>query len=199
MARAVKGLSRQPVTDGEAQSGGALDMVTVVTRHVALLAAIIATCGSLYFSEVLGWVPCELCWIQRILMYPLAVILTVGILRDDRGIHLYALPLALAGAGYSLYHYLEVLQVIPPSPCIGGVPCSFDYLSPILTGPLSFVKIPFLALVAFAIISVMLGNYALAGAPATPHGALRSSRIGALAIVGATIVVFLGLGLAIRA
>src|SRR5690606_32194197 len=98
-------------------------------------------CGSLFFSEVLGWLPCELCWIQRILMYPLTVILTVGILRDDRGVAAYALPLSLTGMGFSLYHYLEVLKVIAPAPCSGTVPCSIDYLTPILTGPLSFIKI----------------------------------------------------------
>lgn len=198
MAQAVNNVSGGQATEGEAQSAGALSVVTSVTRHVALLAAMIATCGSLYFGEVLGWVPCELCWIQRILMYPLAVILTVGILRDDRGVHIYALPFSLVGMAYSLYHYLEVLQIIPPSACQGGVPCSFDYLSPFLTGALSFVKIPFLALIAFAIISVMLGNYALAGAPATPPGALRSSRVSALVILGATIVIFVGLALALR-
>ena len=198
MVRAVNEASGQP-TEGEAPTGGVLAFVTMTTRHVALLAASIATCGSLFFSEVLGWLPCELCWLQRILMYPLVVILFVGILRNDRGVHLYGLPLALVGMGYSLYHYLDILQVIPLTPCRGGVPCSFDYLSPYLTGPLAFIKIPFLALIAFAIISVMLINHALADAPAPPPVALRWSRIAALLIVGVTIIVFFGLGLAMRA
>lgn len=198
MAQAVNGASGHTAEDAP-HTGGFLTMVTAATRHVALLAATIATCGSLYFSQVLGWPPCDLCWIQRILMYPLVIILLVGILRDDRGVHLYVLPLSLLGMGYSLYHYLEVLQVIPPSPCQNGVPCSFDYLSPFLTGPLSFIKIPFLALVAFAIISVMLGNHALAELPATVPGAQRIARIAALSIVGATMVVFVGLALAMRA
>ena len=198
MARAVKGVAGHP-SEEQSQMGGTLDRVTAATRYVALLAAMIATCGSLYFSEVLGWLPCELCWIQRILMYPLTVILAVGILRNDRGMYWYALPLSLTGMGFSLYHYLEVLQVIPPSPCQGGVPCSIDYLTPILTGPFSFIKIPFLALVAFAIISVMMGNYALAGAPTTPDSARRSSTLATLAIVGLTVVVFVGLGMAARA
>jgi disulfide bond formation protein DsbB len=174
---------------------GRVDSVTAATRHVALLAAIIATCGSLFFSEVLGWLPCELCWFQRILMYPLTVILGVGILRDDRGVHLYALPLSLAGMAVSLYHYLEVLKVIPPSPCSGGVPCSIDYIN--IPGALSFVKIPFLALVAFTIISVMLGNYAVAGAPGTPAARRRASAIAAVAIVAVTILVFVIMGLVI--
>jgi len=141
---------------------------------------------------VLGWLPCELCWFQRILMYPLSLILAVGILRNDRGVFWYGLPLSLTGMAVSLYHYLEVLQVIPPSPCKGGVPCSFDYIN--MVGPLSFIKVPFLALMAFTIISVMLGNYAVAGAPATPAAGLRAARIAAGVIVGATILLFVLLG-----
>lgn len=191
MARAARGSQTVSVEQEEQQ----VDIVTSATRHVALLAAIIATCGSLFFSEVLGWIPCELCWFQRILMYPLTVILTVGILRDDRGVYIYGLPLSLTGMAVSLYHYLEVLKVIPPSPCSGGVPCSIDYIN--FTGALSFVKIPFLALVAFTIISVMLGNYAVAGAPATPASRRRMSTIAAIAILVTTIVVFVVLGLVI--
>lgn len=169
--------------------------LTAVTRHIALLAAIIATCGSLFFSEALFWIPCKLCWYQRILMYPLVPILLIGIARDDRGLHWYGLPLSLTGVAVSLAHYLEVLGVTPPSPCVGSVPCNIDYLTPILTGPLSFIKIPFLALVAFSIISVMLGNYAIAGAPPTPPGQRRATVLTAVAIVVVTIAVFVLPGL----
>lgn len=179
----------------DAAHATAFDWLTAATRHIALLTAIIATCGSLFFSEALFWIPCQLCWYQRILMYPLVVILLAGILLDDRNIHWYVLPLSLSGMAIALMHYLEVLGVIPPSPCLGGVPCSIDYLTPILTGPLSFIKIPFLALVAFAIISVMLGNYAIAGAPATPADRRRQSAIVAVIIVVATVIVFVLLGI----
>lgn len=175
-----------------------LDRLTATTRHVALFVAMVATCGSLFFSEVLRWIPCELCWHQRILMYPLALILLVGIIIDDRRLHFYGLPLALGGIAVSLYHYLEVLKVIPPSPCLGSVPCSFDYLTPILTGPWSFIKIPFLALVAFSIIAIMLGNYALAGAPATAPSARRLATISAVLIVLVTVAGFYLLGIFIR-
>ncbi len=194
MAQAAE---RAPATDREArevEATPAIDRLTAATRHIALLAAIVATCGSLFFSEVLFWIPCKLCWYQRILMYPLVPILLVGIARDDRGIHWYGLPLSLAGLAVSLAHYLEVLGVIPPSACVGSVPCSIDYLTPILTGPLSFIKIPFLALVAFAIISVMLGNYAIAGAPPTPPARRHATVITAVAIVAVTIVAFVLLG-----
>jgi disulfide bond formation protein DsbB len=181
--------------EDQAQAGGLVGLLTASCRHIALLAAMIATCGSLFFSEVLNWLPCQLCWYQRILMYPLTLILTVGILRRDRGMHWYALPLSLAGMGVSTYHYLEVMKIIEPSPCSGVVPCSVDYLTPLLTGPLSFVKIPFLALVAFTIISIMLGNFAVAGDAALPAEgrAQATARWWAVGMVAGTVVVFLAL------
>jgi disulfide bond formation protein DsbB len=174
---------------------GAAELITAVARHIALLAAVIATCGSLFFSEVLGWLPCELCWYQRILMYPLTVILTVGILRDDRQLHWYVLPLSLTGMAVSLYHFLLVLQVLPPPAC-AGVPCSIDYLAPYFTGPLAFIRIPSLAFAAFTIISVMMGNYAIAGAPGFAEAHRRSARGAAIAIVVGVVVLFVGLALA---
>jgi disulfide bond formation protein DsbB len=195
MAQATKRAAAAREASLTAEPASRLERLTVATRHIALLTAIIATCGSLFFSEVLFWIPCKLCWYQRILMYPLVPILLIGIARDDRGIHWYGLPLSLTGVAVSLAHYLEVLGVIPPSPCVGSVPCSIDYLTPILTGPLSFIKIPFLALVAFAVISVMLGNYAIVGAPPTPPSQRRATVLTAVVIVAVTIVVFVLTGL----
>ncbi|MBX0328943.1 disulfide bond formation protein B [Oscillochloris sp. ZM17-4] len=181
--------------DAQAAMGGLVGLLTASCRHIALLAAMVATCGSLFFSDMLGWLPCQLCWYQRILMYPLTVILAVGILRRDRGLHWYALPLSLMGMGVSTFHYLEVMKIIEPSPCSGVVPCSIDYLTPILTGPLGFIKIPFLALVAFTIISIMLGNFVVAGDEALPADgrAQAAARWWALGIVAATVLAFLGL------
>ena len=71
---------------------------------IALAAAWTATLGSLYLSEILKFVPCTLCWYQRILMYPLAIILLVGLLRRDKGVFLYALPFSIMGIGVSTYH-----------------------------------------------------------------------------------------------
>jgi disulfide bond formation protein DsbB len=196
MARAENRPLEGQGEDERAESGGLIGLVTASCRHIALLAAMVATCGSLFFSEVLHWLPCQLCWYQRILMYPLTVILTVGILRRDRGLHWYALPLSLTGMAVSTYHYLEVMRLIPPSDCSGAVPCSVDYLTPILTGSLSFIKIPFLALVAFTIISVMLGNFAVAGDEALPRAGRgqAAARWWVIGVVVVTTVVFIGLG-----
>ncbi|HEY3291758.1 MAG TPA: disulfide oxidoreductase [Anaerolineae bacterium] len=120
-------------------------------RYVALLAAWIATCGSLFFSEVLGWIPCLLCWYQRILMYPLALILTIGLLRRDKGLNKYVLILSIPGAFVSFFHYLDQKTDLVKAyiPCTVGVPCSADYLNAFG----GVVTIPFLALIAFLIIT----------------------------------------------
>jgi len=195
MARAEKSPLENQSEDEQMKSGGMIGLMTAACRHIALLAAMIATCGSLFFSEVLLWPPCQLCWYQRILMYPLTVILTVGILRRDRGLHWYALPFSLAGIGVSTYHYLEVMNLINPPPCNSAIPCNVDYLTNILTGPLGFIKIPFLALVAFIIISIMMGNAAMAGDEALPNTG-RGQAIAnwsAFGVIVVTVVVFLGL------
>jgi disulfide bond formation protein DsbB len=118
---------------------------------VALAAAWVAMLGSLYFSEVLHWTPCTLCWYQRILMYPLTLVLLVGILRKDDGVPFYVLPLSILGILVSTYHYLlqktDLFQ--ESAACAAGVPCSVDYLN--LAG---FITIPFLALTAFVIITI---------------------------------------------
>lgn len=120
---------------------------------LAWIAAIIATLGSLYFSEVMHFIPCTLCWYQRIFMYPLAIILGVAVYRNDKGIYKYALPLSIIGLLIAGYHTL--LQRIPYlqqfEMCTTGVPCSKDYIN-----WLGFITIPLLALIAFTIITVCL-------------------------------------------
>jgi disulfide bond formation protein DsbB len=121
--------------------------------YFAWIVSLVATGGSLYFSEVLGWVPCTLCWYQRICMYPLTILLGIASYRNDRNIILYAVPLAAIGGSISLFHYLE--QKVPGLaglfPCRVGVPCSVDYIN-----WLGFITIPFLALVAFILILLFL-------------------------------------------
>ena len=121
--------------------------------YLAWLTAIIATLGSLAFSEILLYVPCKLCWLQRIFMYPLAIQLGIASYRSDHKAIVYALPLSIAGGLIAAYHVL--LQQFPSlesvTPCRGGVSCSQDYID-----WLGFITIPMLALAAFMIITVLL-------------------------------------------
>ncbi len=80
--------------------------ITHAATWLAFLVAATATLGSLYFSEVAHFVPCRLCWFQRIAMYPLSVILFVGAVRRDPAVRWYAAPLAVIGAGIAGYHTL---------------------------------------------------------------------------------------------
>ena len=119
----------------------------------AWLVAVIATAGALFIGEVMLMVPCQLCWYQRIAMFPLALILGIACFSEDRRGAIYALPLALAGTAIAAYHTLLVAGVIPKSwiPCGAGVSCADQKLE-ILNG----VQIPWLSLIAFAAISLLL-------------------------------------------
>ena len=140
------------LTEQEGEAPSLLSVLGLYSHYIALLAAWIATCGSLFFSEVLRWTPCLLCWYQRILMYPLAIILATGLLRRDRKLSIYVLPFSLIGVCVSLYHYLlQKTTWFPPPACTIGVPCTTDYIN-----WFGFITIPFLALTAFLIISLMM-------------------------------------------
>ena len=118
--------------------------------YIAWVVSLVAMFGSLYFSEIKGYIPCELCWYQRIFMYPLTLILGIGTFQNDSSVKKFVLPLALVGGSISLMHYLE--QKIPSfggiKPCVSGVPCSAQYIN-----WFGFITIPFLALVAFVMIT----------------------------------------------
>jgi len=119
--------------------------------------ALVSMVVSLYFSEVVGIVPCILCWLQRIAMYPLVAIIAVGIIREDNNVSAYVLPLSIAGAIIAFYQNLLIWGVISETlaPCTLGVSCvtqSFVVLN--------FITIPLLSLLSFILITVlMLINY----------------------------------------
>lgn len=120
---------------------------------MAWLLAAIGTLGSLFFSEVLEFAPCVLCWYQRIFLYPLAITLAIGLFPLDRGAIKYSLPLALAGWLVALYHNLLYHGVIPEDlqPCQQGVSCTETYIE--LFG---FLTIPMLSLISFTAIIALL-------------------------------------------
>ncbi len=123
--------------------------------YFAWIIAIIATGGSLYFSEVKLFVPCTLCWYQRILMYPFVLTLAIASFKQDKGIIKYALPIAVLGSFVAIYHLLE--QNLPgfgaPALCKLGIPCSTKYIG--LFG-IEFLSIPALSLIAFLLIIFLL-------------------------------------------
>ena len=124
-------------------------------RHVVGWAwgiASIATAGSLYFSEIVGFVPCPFCWYQRFAMYPLVVVLGVGLLRPSARIWRFALPLPVAGLAIAAYHVaLQFQPTLDLVPCEGGVPCSGRYVA-----VFGFISIPAMAGAAFLMITALL-------------------------------------------
>jgi disulfide bond formation protein DsbB len=119
----------------------------------AWLVAIVATASALFIGEVMMMVPCQLCWYQRIFMFPLAIVLGMACFSDDRRGAVYALPLAVGGLLMAAYHTLLVAGLIPKSwiPCSAGVSCADQKLE-ILNG----IQIPWLSLVAFFTITLLL-------------------------------------------
>ncbi|MDP2825921.1 MAG: disulfide bond formation protein B [Sulfuritalea sp.] len=119
----------------------------------AWLVAAASTLGALFFGEVMQLPPCVLCWYQRIFMFPLALILPLGLFPLDRKVVRYGLALAVPGALVAVFHLLLVAGVIPESikPCTQGVPCSETVIE-----WFGFLTIPLLSVVAFAAIIALL-------------------------------------------
>ena len=119
---------------------------------VAWFVAAVAMGGSLFFSLVEDFTPCQLCWYQRIAMYPLAIILLVGALLRDRRVSLYAAVFPVVGALISIYHiYIEVNPEKESASCKAGIPCSTRWID-----EFGYVTIPVMALSAFVLIALLL-------------------------------------------
>lgn len=143
-------------------------------RPLALVVAAVTTLGSLYYSEIVGYIPCDLCWYQRVLMYPLAVILAVGVIRRDRSVLWYAAPFVVLGAPLALYHWLveRVPSLAEGSSCAVFVPCSVPYFE-----ELGYVTLAFMDLSAFLLIGALLllgrANDRTAPPPSPPRSPLE--------------------------
>lgn len=120
---------------------------------IAWLLASVSVTGSVFFSYVLEFEPCVLCWYQRICLFPLVLILAVGLFPFDKNVIKYALPLAFAGTLTALYHTLLYAGIIPENiqPCSKGVSCTEKYIE--LFG---FISIPMLSFFSFLTIVTIL-------------------------------------------
>ncbi|WP_136687681.1 disulfide bond formation protein B [Halorhabdus amylolytica] len=118
---------------------------------VATLIAVVATAGSLYLSLGLGLVPCRLCWYQRILMYPLVIVLGIASFENRRGVFRTALPLSTLGGGIAAYHSMLQVSAATGGACtLGGGGCGTIQLR--VLG----LSIPNLSLLAFALITTAM-------------------------------------------
>jgi disulfide bond formation protein DsbB len=119
---------------------------------IAWLVALIATVGSLYYSEIAGFTPCDYCWYQRIAMYPLAITLGIAAFGRDDGVRKYVFPLAIIGGLIATYHYtIQHFPDLDVGSCNVFAPCSAAYV-----WKFDFVSIPLMALACFATIVAVL-------------------------------------------
>lgn len=135
------------------------DLIKKYALYDIFTISLVATLVSLYFSYILGWEPCVLCWYQRIFIYPIVIVSGVAILYKDTKVARYILPLSILGGLIAFFHNLLYWKIIPETfvPCKNGVSCTAEYLS--LFG---FVTIPLLSLIAFILISylaILYKNY----------------------------------------
>ena len=120
----------------------------------SFLVAATATFGSLYFSEKLGFAPCKFCWLQRIFMYPLAVIFLTALIKKTKDVEVYTLPLAVIGALLASYHYYIQVNPNALAPCTSvgfSVSCSERFFT-----NFGYITIPFMALTAFVTIILLM-------------------------------------------
>jgi len=112
-----------------------------------------STLGSIFFSHIMDFAPCVLCWYQRIFLFPLVIILATGLFPFDKRVIVYSLPLAIIGWFVAFYHNLLYSGIIPQElqPCSKGVSCTEKYID--LFG---FLTIPMLSLIAFSMIILLL-------------------------------------------
>lgn len=114
----------------------------------AFLVALTATLGSLFYSEIMGYDPCLLCWYQRIMMYPLTIIFGAAILFKRKDVHFYTVPMSVIGGIIAIYHYYT--QLFPEgATCIidSTVDCAAKY-----TLAYGYITIPVMAITGFALI-----------------------------------------------
>ncbi|MEK6856568.1 MAG: disulfide bond formation protein B [Nanoarchaeota archaeon] len=119
---------------------------------LAFMISLMASLGTLFYSEILGYAPCTLCWIQRAFMYPIPVILGVALLNKNSGVKKHAIFLATIGALIAAYHY--VVQMFQLSTICGAnseIPCNVAYAI-----ELGYITIPMMSLTAFALIIILM-------------------------------------------
>jgi disulfide bond formation protein DsbB len=149
---AVGALLRR-ASPGDDRFGSVRTELGRVALGLAWLVATTSMLGSLYLSEVANFVPCPLCWYQRICMYPLALVLGIAAVRRDRDVRVYAIPLAAVGAAIAVYH--SWITAYPPTGgsafCTAEAPCTERWV-----WEFGFVSIPLMALAGFLFVITML-------------------------------------------
>lgn len=121
--------------------------------EIGIIVALTATLGSLFYSEILGYVPCKLCWYQRILMYPQAIMFGIALYKKRTYLAIESVALSLIGLVIAAYHYLLQIGLVTASNCdaLGySSKCSEFF-----TLSFGYITIPMMALTAFTILLIV--------------------------------------------
>jgi len=122
------------------------------THWIVFLIALVSMLGSLYYSEIVGYAPCSLCWYQRIAMYPLVMIMGIAAARRDTRIRVYALPLMVIGSILAIYQY--IISYIPNAEILGcslDVSCTERYI-----WEFGFVDFPLMSFIGFSLMIALM-------------------------------------------
>jgi disulfide bond formation protein DsbB len=154
--------------------GNAAASVKQTAIPLAAMVAVTATLGSLYYSEIADFIPCRLCWYQRIFMYPMAIVLPIAAFRRDFGVRVYMMAFPVIGLGISIYHYLvqNVPSLSDSGSCDVTAPCSAAYVE-----TFDFISIPFMAGCGFLLIGALLAS-TWRGSDTLAESAVESERTG---------------------
>ena len=129
-----------------------MKILSQLAQKINFLIVLFGVAGSLYFSEVMGFPPCVLCWYQRILLYPLLMIYAVSLWTNDGKYQKYVLPFIALGILVAGYHNLLYYGILSESiaPCVAGVSCTTIQLE-----LLGFITIPLMSLLCFLTIGFL--------------------------------------------
>lgn len=119
----------------------------------SFIVALVAMLGSLFYSEVAGFDPCKLCWLQRIFMYPQAIIFGLALLKRDRHLSDYGIVLSSVGAVIAGYHYLLQRGIAPAASC--GVVGYSVSCARVFVMNFGYITIPLMAFSAFLLILLL--------------------------------------------
>ncbi len=113
---------------------------------VGFIISLLATVGSLIYSDILGYQPCKFCWYQRVFMYPQVILMGIALVRKDMGMKLYGFVLSVIGGVIALYHYLGQFSLAPlPCSAVGqSISCSERFST-----EFGYITIPLMAFSAF--------------------------------------------------
>ena len=120
---------------------------------LGLIVSLTATLGSLYYSEIMGYTPCLLCWYQRIFVYPQVFLFGIALWKNDKRVFRYSIALSVIGLLIAGYHYLVQMNIFTSTACsaIGySASCSDQFFT-----TFGYITIPMMAVTTFALLIIL--------------------------------------------